>query len=261
VSKRHRIVTALERYLERHGWPRFQMTLIVAVTGLVWFLSGYLLLRAGLRVICFRYVASLGCSYVAFICLVWIWLRWERSCLARPGGGKPPKLEAEPGDGTAAASPLGRMSPGDIADAVDAASNVGEVVCHAAESLPSAAEGTGSAGDLAAGAASADCEGCLVIIVGGVVLSAFAAAIYVIYIAPTLLAEVLLDGALSVGLRKRIGRIDDRHWLESAIAQTWFPFVVMGLILFIGGAIIQSYAKHAATLGEVLQYVRAAKNM
>lgn len=253
-NRRRRILNALKQRLERTGWPRFQMTLIVVLTGTVWFLSGYLMLRAGLRVIYIRYAAALGCAYVAFVLLIWFWLWRERCALSRPSDGKAVRTSASspssPGPERNGHGP-GLEHVADAADLVDLMSAAvdagrGSTESVAAESASSGAEG------LAAGAA--DGEGCIIVVVGAVALSALIAAGYIVYISPILFAEVLLDGALSVGLRRRIGRIEERHWLESAVAQTWIPFAIVLVLLVVAGAMMHRYAPEAATLGEVLGY-------
>jgi len=50
--------------------------------------------------------------------------------------------------------------------------------------------------------------------------------LYVVYIAPALFAEVLVDGALSCALFRHLRGQDPRHWLASTVRHTAAPFAV-----------------------------------
>lgn len=52
------------------------------------------------------------------------------------------------------------------------------------------------------------------------------ASLYVVYIAPALFAEVLVDGALSYALFRHLRGQDPRHWLASTVRHTAAPFAV-----------------------------------
>lgn len=88
---------------------------------------------------------------------------------------------------------------------------------------------------------------------GGIIL-----ACYVVYIAPGLLAEVLLDGTLSCGLYRRLRGVDRRHWLESAIRRTWVPAAAVALSFAIAGGAMHWYAPEATSIGEVWRHLVAS---
>lgn len=58
-----------------------------------------------------------------------------------------------------------------------------------------------------------------------------AASLYVIWTAPTLLAELLFDGAISYGLYRRLRADDTRDWLGTAVRHTVLPFAVTAVLL------------------------------
>lgn len=72
---RHREIRRLEGELEREGSSRLQMSLLVMLTGASGFVASYVLLRAGLTEMWLRYLAAFGVAYLAFLALLWLWLR------------------------------------------------------------------------------------------------------------------------------------------------------------------------------------------
>jgi hypothetical protein len=83
------------------------------------------------------------------------------------------------------------------------------------------------------------------------------AAIYVIYIAPVLFSEILLDAALAGGLYRRLRAVDGRSWWRSAIRRTIIPAAASALIVSIAGGIMQEVYPGASSIGMVW---RAATN-
>ena len=80
------------------------------------------------------------------------------------------------------------------------------------------------------------------------------ASLYVVYAAPMLFAELLVDGALSYALYRRIKAADSPHWLESAVRRTALPFVLTGVFVSITGAAMAAYAPGAHSIGQVMQH-------
>ena len=59
---RHIEVHRIRGILERHGFPRLQMLLLVVLTGASGFLSSALLMKAGLSTLWLRYPLAVGVS-------------------------------------------------------------------------------------------------------------------------------------------------------------------------------------------------------
>lgn len=76
--------------------------------------------------------------------------------------------------------------------------------------------------------------------------------LFVIYSAPTLFAEVMLDTLLAAGLYRRLKHIDRRHWLESAVRRTIWPFALTALCLAAAGWAMAHYVPGADSIGDVL---------
>ena len=96
-----------------------------------------------------------------------------------------------------------------------------------------------------------------VVLAVGLVTGMVVAAFYLVYIAPVLLAEVLVDGALSYALFRHLRGLDPQHWLSSAVRRTVLPFAVTAVFLVAAGAAMTAYAPGAKSLGQVLE--RAAR--
>jgi polyferredoxin len=85
-----------------------------------------------------------------------------------------------------------------------------------------------------------------------VVLTVLLASLSIVYSAPMLFAELLLDGVLAATLYRRLRRLDTRHWLQSAIRRTFVPFAITALLMMAAGWGLSTYAPTARSLGEVL---------
>ena len=86
-------------------------------------------------------------------------------------------------------------------------------------------------------------------------LGAAIAALYVVYIAPALLAEILLDGVLLAGLYERVKSIEHQHWLRSALRRTAVPAVIIVVFFAIAGYAMQRAAPEAHSIGEVWKHI------
>jgi hypothetical protein len=236
---RPRLVQRLQQHLERKGWPRVQMALLVALTGGAGLLASFVLLQIGLHTMWLRYPLALGVAYLVFLGLLWLWLR---------------------------------TSAADYADAAIAPDDLDLLTNHSA--MPELISGVG--GDFAGGGASASFDApdttglssvgeglgsvadadefaiplAVLLLAAGLALSS----LYVVYTAPVLFAELLLDGALAATLFRRLRGLATQHWIETAVSRTALPFVLTALFLGLCGAAMQTYAPDAHSLGQVLQH-------
>ena len=235
---RSRLVRGLQQHLERHTWPRAQMALLVALTGAAGLLASFLLLQAGLQTMWLRYPLALGAAYLVFLALLWLWLRTNaQDYIDAPGGlgdtgGTP--------DGAALPTPVsgggGDFAGGGASASFDAPDTVTNPL---SDGLGSVADADEFAIPLA-----------VVVFAIGLALSS----LYVVYAAPVLFAELLLDGALAATLYRRLRGLESRHWIESALQRTAGPFLLTALFLILCGAAMQWYAPQAHSLGDVLQH-------
>lgn len=245
-TSRHQIIERIRRQLEHRGYPRLQMMLLVSLTGGAGFLASYALLHAGLDTLSWRYGLAVAIAYLFFLLLLWLWLRTTPedyegfdgllegiadAVPSRRGGGEYMRYK----DGG------GEFSGGGSSARWESSSSEPLV------ELPSMPD----VGDLADADEFAIPIG-IVLAVVAVVVTVLTASLSVVYSAPVLFAELLLDGVLAATLYRRLRRLDARHWLQSAVRRTFVPFAITALLMMAAGAVMSMYAPTARSLGEVL---------
>lgn len=235
-ASRAQAVASLRAQLERGSWPRAQMMLLVLLTGGAGFVASFVMLALGVGAMGIRYLLACLAAYACFLAMLGAWIRWQRGERDfDPGIDLPDGAGHAPG-GTGGWGAGGGRSGGAGASArFDA---------------PSPAVSPGDAGglDLDLDAGDAAIPLLLVLLVLGVLLSS----LFVVWTAPALFAELLLDGVLAAGLYRRLHGIDTRHWLQTAVRKTAWPFLLTTAALAAGGFWLQSLAPRAASIGDVL---------
>ena len=81
------------------------------------------------------------------------------------------------------------------------------------------------------------------------------AILYVVYVAPALLAEILVDGVLLAGLYRKLKGVEQRHWLRAAVRKTILPALIAALLFSLAGYALQKAAPKASSIGEVWKEV------
>ena len=95
----------------------------------------------------------------------------------------------------------------------------------------------------------------------GWVLLALAAALagllamgYIVWAAPALLAEVLVDAVIVSAVSKRLGT-PHRDWTATAIRKTWVAATLLVIMLGISGWALQKAAPDARSIGPAIQEI------
>ena len=219
LHHREALLQRVREHLQRDGFPRLQMALIVTLTGLLGLLASWGLLQAGLVSMKVRYPLAVGIAYLGFLGLLWAWLRtraddWSDMPDLSGLVPHPTKVEAAPpisGEG------------GDFGGAGASASFDGTPTATAEPALP-------DLGDAASSVLETDELAAPFLMVMALAAGVLAAA-YAVYIAPTLLAELLLDGLLSVTLYRHLRHLETRHWLHTAFKRTLLPFGMAAVLM------------------------------
>ena len=247
--------------LEGDGFPRLQMFFLVMLTGTAGLVASFALLRSGVDSMFARYPLSVGCAYLVFLFLLWLWLRTKAEDyvdgsfdVPQSGGsldGSSVGIEHEPGFSGGGGDYGGGGASGSF---------------QLDESLPSPSlpevniPGGDSVGETVGEVIGGADEGAIPLVIALLIAALAAgllfASLYIVYLAPALFAELLVDGALSASLYRRMRGLQTRHWLESAVRRTVVPFAVTALTLGAIGYAFQWYAPQAHTLGEALKQSR-----
>lgn len=239
-----------QRRLENESYPRLHMTLIAAVTGAFGLLSSFLLLHQGVESMALRYPLALTCAYAMFLFLIWLWLRTNaEDYLDLPDLSGSPSSTGGGNSGVSVQSGGG----GDFGGGGASGSFDGPSSLASDTSSPAA-----SVGESIGSVADAD-ELAIPLVVIAFAVGLALASLYVIYIAPALLAEVLVDGALSYALYRYVCGKDPEHWLATAVRRTVVPFIATAVFLAVVGASMSAYAPNAHSLGEVVRGVTPSK--
>jgi hypothetical protein len=229
------------------------MTLIAALTGAFGLLSSFVMLRQGLDSMAMRYPLAVVLAYAMFLFLIWLWLRTNRDDytdvpdLSPSSGSESGSVSGSDGGGESIA-PIRSGGGGDFGGGGASA----RFDTSGGSSVSGDLDLGSDLGDAAGSIADADELAIPLLAIGLAVGLAFAS-LYVIYIAPALLAEVLVDGALSYALYRYVRGDDPGHWLASAVRRTFVPFIATAIFLGLAGAGMSAYAPGSRSVGEVVR--------
>lgn len=249
------VIQRIRTRLLRESYPRTQMTLIVALTGGFGLLSSFTMLNLGVDSMALRYPIALGCAYLFFLFLIWLWLRTKADDylgdIGVPGG--PSGSGAPPAPPEFASGNGGNFGGGGASGAFDAQTPTPASL--AGRTPPSVSTESTAFSDRATFSfpdVDAD-ELAIPLVVIALSATMAVASVYVVSIAPVLFAEVLVDGALSYALFNRLRREQERrHWLSSALRRTIIPFVLTAIFLGVAGYAMQIHAPGAKSIGQVM---------
>ncbi len=99
-----------------------------------------------------------------------------------------------------------------------------------------------------------DGDGCLPLILVGVVLGLIVLLVIALAGAPVFIAEVFIDAFLAGVLYRRLRIAADEHWLGSAIRRTWLFVLATAVLMGIGGLCLTIMAPGSRTIGDTIEY-------
>jgi hypothetical protein len=175
--------------------PRFQVSLLLSLTGLAGFLTSFSLLHLGVPWMWLRYPIAILIAYCMFLLLLSLWLWLQRR--TPHVDSDPSVLDFIPSGASSHGESFQFGGRGDFGGG-GAGGSWGESVSSSSTVSSGGSAPNGVGFDLDLG------EGWLIVIAIVALIGGLIASFYVIYIAPSLLAEILVDGALVAGfLRHR----------------------------------------------------------
>lgn len=249
MSQRKRLVEKLRTHLLRRGLPRFEMGVILAGTALAGFAASVVFLALGISSMAIRYPLAVLVAYGCFLGLLRLWVEYHRR-----------RLVADPD----VSGVMPELIPGRVltSGSNPASDQAGEFGGAGATRDWSESSGSADLSTLNEGAAhpagagvildiDAD-EGWVIVLALSVMGAALLAVFYVVYAAPVLMAEVVLDVLLVSGLYRRLRALKPQHWLSTAVRHTWLPVMVTTALVAAAGILFQRIAPHARSIGQVL---------
>jgi hypothetical protein len=210
------------------------MSVIVVATGLVGFGVSTALLAVGMTSMGLRYLLAVALGYTCFLVLVRLWVERERRAIGRrlvdgldlPDVGSPISADDVPmpgGEGSFGGGGAGRAWELDGTTELSAGLDV-----------------------------DADADA-LVLLPAALVIVGVVAVVAVIWTAPALLAELLLDALLVSGLYRRLRNVEAQPILGAAVRRTWMPATAVALVLAGSGFVMQRLVPSADSIGDVVR--------
>ncbi len=98
-----------------------------------------------------------------------------------------------------------------------------------------------------------DSEGCLLVILLGLLLSMLGFVGFAIAEAPVLITEVFLDSVLVSVLYRTLRRSNTNRWLGTAIRRTWSRVLWLAALLAVLGAFLQMLTPDCHSLGQMIE--------
>lgn len=258
-DERVRAIERVRRRLVRDGRPRLLVSFLLALTGAAGFLISTALLRLGVTQMSVRYPLAVLSSYAVFLLLLRLWLALQRR---KTGNSSSSSLNplTDLGDALPHLFDSGASVAGDAARAT-----FGGGADFAGGGAGGVWTGGGSAPvlDGSAGGGSSlldsvpdmpdvglDLDGCFWIVIPiAAIVGVVALMLYVVYVAPVFLAEILVDALLVAGLYKRLKGIEPRHWLRSVVRRTLLPALLATALFIAAGYLMGRIAPEAHSIG------------
>ena len=235
-------VQMMRARLLRDSFPRVQMFILVTLTGVAGFAASAAMLMGGIETMALRYTLAMGVAYLIFLMLLWIWLHSSASdyldVVPTDVGGAPNgagELPAALRDDFAGGG--GTFDGGGASANVEFGADSGAVETIVDKPLKAIGHADEGAIPLA-----------VVLLALGVLLSS----LFVVWAAPVLFAEILVDALLAAGLYRRLRGLERQHWMVAAVKRTVIPFVLTTVLVAGAGWGMQAYVPEARSIGDVL---------
>lgn len=248
---------ALRRSIVARFAVRAHVALILMACFAVGLGTTKLLLMAGVETMWFRYAFALFIAYLAFLLCVRVWLRYagfDRRILPS---------RRHDFDGSADAVGIDIGSPGggsggsgaDLAFRAGGGGSGGGGASAGYEGGPSysfAGKGSSSSGGSWGGIDLGD-DGWVLVLLVALLAAVFGAVVWILYAAPTILADAAFAGMLSAGLVRSTRHIASGGWVASVVGHTWFAFAVVVVLAIAFAVVAQNNFPEARTLLEVVR--------
>jgi hypothetical protein len=253
------------------------MSLILAATGAAGFVASFTLLHLSVWRMWVRYPVAVLFAYAVFIVLLRVWLFLHgRESRTRTHSPDTDGLDDDAGEIVLDSFNRSEVGPDSFGGGGDFGGGgahgswgegVGEGLRNASHAYDaggataSGGGGGGGGGDWLSGLDfDVDSEGCVFFLLAlALIVAGVCASLYVVYAAPALLAEILVEGVLLSGLYRGMRRArrggDGGDWLGAALRRTWLPVLLTLLTFTAAGYLLQRAAPRARSIGEAFHAV------
>jgi hypothetical protein len=246
--------------LESGYWPRVHCMLLITVSTAAACLTSFLLLVLHVRWMAVRYGAAAVAGYATFLILLHAWVRWKWSHARLNADGSdvvdaaaniPIDVPLELPDAPLRFAGRGGRSGGGGASGSWGSGSKGSVSGGRKGGGPSTGSGRGWGLDF-------DADDLFWVIVAAVAAFAGIVAIgYVIWIAPTLLAEAIVNGAIAGKVYHGLRKKEDDFWTSQIFRRTIVSGVVVILCAVVAGYAFNRIAPEARSIGGVWAHLQA----
>lgn len=261
LPSREDLVHRTREHLLSRSLPRLQMSGLLALTGAAGFLTSFLLLEAGVESMAVRYPVAVLAAYAVFLLLLRVWL-WMQRHGSWDAGDFVDWTEVAVDGAEAVADGVGGLSGGGGSFGGGGSSTSFEAPRVPVPRAPALKSGGGGGGGKGFGFSLDLDEGGIVVLIAVLILAvaALGTALWVVWSAPVLLAEVLVDGLVMTGLYRRLRRgPEPTYWLVGAVRRTWLPALVATALFCFSGWLLQKAAPEARSIGPAVKAVSSAE--
>ena len=255
VRPRYRIdaVKVLEARIERAYRPRTSAFFIALISSLFGVLFSAVLWHLGLESMTWRYPVAMLLSYLVLLGLLWIWSRrdlWDGSFDFGSGnGGGSGSHGSSYNDASGYSGGGGEFGGAGASGSFDAgATGAGADSSVVSELASGAVQASVSADESVIVLLPLALAFALILVFGGLAASA----VSLVWQAPSLLAELMIDAGTAGLLAVFVRHQDRRGWLATALRRTLPVFVGLTLVFSVAGYAMEWIDPTAITLFDVL---------
>jgi hypothetical protein len=243
---------------------RLHVALILGASFIAGLLVTKALLMAGVHAMWIRYSLALVAGYLIFLLGVRIWLRlagFDRPLLPSRRRSYLPDVDVGDisGGGGSMRVPIFRGGGGGSGGGGATANFGGSSLSPSATpespafALSSGDHSSSSSGSRSGFGIDFGDDGWVLLALIALVAAIFGGVVFLIYAAPTILADAAFAGLLSAGLVRSTRHIASGGWISSVVGHTWFAFAVVFVLAFVFAIVAQHRFPDAHSLVDVLR--------
>jgi hypothetical protein len=249
---------------------RFHMALILTATILLGVWVDYLLLAFGMTSIAYRYPLAIMASYLCFVCLISIYLRYIIDHQREAGTGRAIDFvdslsdlssvggSVDEGSSLSGGSSSGGGTSGGGGSSVtwsgpSNSKNLASGIMMGPDQSVGSLETDSKSGGLSDIDFDVDSKELALVIIGGVIIAAVLfSGVWLIYQSPAILSEAAMQMVLATGLYRNSRQADSSEWLGVILKKTSIPFAIITLLSFSFGCVAETHCPRQHTLRSIM---------